>query len=128
MDFEQGLKTELSSITGLDNKVFEIAAPKGTSVPYLIYTLGAIERVKTLDGYAGLVHAQYQVDVFHTEVSSLRTLKKAVTDKLETLDFRQIGGSGPYIQQSEITDDGKVFEDQVNFYKGTISLSADYEE
>lgn len=128
MDLEQGLEAELSSLTGLGGKVFPVMAPQGTKAPYLAYSLGSNNRTKTLAGHDGLVQSQYQLDLYHTAYAGLKALKKLVIANLKTYDLRNIGGSGPLIQQVEIINDFEIYEDAVKLYKGIIEFNAYYTE
>jgi len=128
VDFEQGLTVELSSILGLTGKVSPIMAAQGTKAPYLIYTLTSTDRVKTLSGHDGLVESQYQLDLYHTSYASLKALKKLVIANIKTYDLRNIGGTGPFIQQVGVITDFETYEDGVELYKGIIEFNVNYTE
>lgn len=128
MDLEQGLTAELSSIAGLTDKVFPVTAPQGTLAPYLTYALGGNDRAKTLSGHDGLVESQYQLDLYHTSYASMKALKKLVIANLKTYDLRNIGGSGPLVQQAEIITDFETYENEVELHKGIIELNIHYTE
>ena len=128
MDFEQGLSAELSTSAGLANKVFPVKAEQGTQAPYLTYSLGSNDRTKTLAGHDGLVESQYQLDLYHATYAGLKALKKLVIANLKTYDRRNIGGTGPFIQQVEIINDFETWEDPVKLYKGIIEFNVDYTE
>jgi len=51
MTFEAALRTELMTITSLNNKVFPMRAPEGTEAPYLIYTTTLGDYDKSLEGW-----------------------------------------------------------------------------
>lgn len=128
MDLEEGLTAELSAIAGLSNKVFPIMAVQGTPAPYLTYTLGSNGRENTLMGYDGLVQSQYQIDLYHLTYANLKALKKLVIANIKTYNQRNIGGTGPYIQQVEIITDFDTYEEAVNLHKGVIEFNIDYNE
>lgn len=128
MDLEQGLTAELSSIAGLTGKVFPIMATQGTLAPYLTYILGGNERAKTLSGHDGLVGSQYQFDLYHSTYASLKALKKLVIANLKTYDLRNIGATGPYIQQVEIITDFETYENAVELFRGIIEFNIHYTE
>jgi hypothetical protein len=128
MDFEQALTAELSAIPGLESKVFPIVAPQVTAGPYLTYTLENNERVQSLTGHDGLVQSRYQLDLFHASYAGLKALKKAVIQNLKTLNLRNIGGTGPYIQQVEILSELEAYEESVKLYKGIIEFDVHYNE
>ena len=128
MDLEQGLTVELEAIAGLADKVFPMAADQGTKAPYLTYTLSSNDRTKTLSGHDGLVQAQYQLDFFHSTPASLKALKKLLIASLKTYDLRNIGGSGPLIQQIEIINESEFYDDGAELYKGVIEFDIHYTE
>ena len=128
MDFEQALTAELSAIPGLGNNVFPIVAPQDTASPYLTYSLEKNERVQNLAGHDGLVRSQYQLNLFHASYAGLKALKKAVIQNLKTYNLRNVGGTGPYIQQVEILSELEAYEEGVKLYKGIIEFDVHYNE
>ncbi len=128
MDFEQGLTAELSAIAGLASKVFPIMAAQGTVAPYLVYSLGNNEREQHLGGHDGLVQSQYQLDLYHSTYSALKALKKLVIANIKTYGLRNIGGTGPYMQQVEIINEFETYDGTVSLYKGIIEFNVYYDE
>lgn len=127
MSIESGLKTVLSTISGLNGKVFPANAQEGTQVPYLVYTLGRTDRVRELKtGFDGLVERQYQFDIFHTTYSSLKTIMDSVIVKLKSLIGSTIASY--YIQEVDIINEFEVYEKDVNQYRGTIECILFYLE
>lgn len=122
MDLEQGLTVELAALLGLENKVFPIIAAQGTEAPYITYVLGSSERTQDLLGDNGLVKAQYQLDLYHSTYAGLKAFKKSVIQRIKTFNMRNLAGTGPYIQQVEITNDYETYESDVKLYRGIIEL------
>lgn len=123
MDLEQGLKIELSSIAGLTTKIFPVAAPQGTTAPYLTYKLDGAERLKDLSGHNGSVEGRFQLDVYHAKYSNLKTLMKSIIAKLKSVEQSNIGGAGPYIQEITIENEFETFDSNVSLYRGIIELN-----
>lgn len=123
MDLEQGLTVELSAVPGLSNKVYPITAAQGTNVPYLTYVLGGNERTQDLLGHDGLVKSQYQLDLYHSTYAELKALKKLVLQTIKTFSLRNLGGSGPYIQQVELMTEYETYEDGVKLYRGMVEFN-----
>ena len=123
MDLEQGLTVELSALPGLENKVFPIIAAQGTEGPYITYVLGSSERTHDLLGHDGLVKSQYQLDLYHPTYAGLKAFKKTVIQRIKTLNMRTLAGSGPYIQQAEITNDYEMYEFEVKLYRGIVEIN-----
>lgn len=128
MDFEEGLTDELSAITGLTDKVFPVVAAQNTQAPYLTYSLGNNDRAQNLSGHDGLIQSQYQLDLYHSTYANLKALKKLVIANIKSYNLRNIGGSGPFIQQVEIINDFETYEDGVKLYKGIIEFNVYYDE
>lgn len=127
MDIEQGLRSELITISGLENKVYPLTAPEDTNPPYAVYTLTGTERVKTLNGYDGALWSTFQIDVIHSTYSGLKTLMDSILAKLKGLT-RNIGGTGPYIQNTDILTEFETYEHESNLYHGIIECRFFYSE
>jgi len=128
MDFEEGLTAELSAVAGLAGRVFPITAQQGVQVPYLTYNLGGNERLQYLGGHDGLVQSQYQLDLYHSSYANLKAIKKAVIASIKSYVQRNIGGSGPYIQQVEILNEFETYEESVKLFRGIIEFAVHYDE
>ena len=128
MDFEQGLTVELSALAGLTGNVFPIMAAQGTQPPYLTYNLGSNDRTLTLTGHDGLVESQYQLDLYHVTYGGLKALKKLLLQTIKTFEHRQMGVTGPYVQQVMIMTDFETYEDAVKLYRGVIEFTVNYTE
>lgn len=128
MDIEKGLLFELTSIIGLSGKVFPLVAAQNILTPYLTYSLNSVEREKHLLGNDGLCGAEYQIDIFESNYSNLQTLSKLVRKKLLTLNEKNIGNTGTYIQQIDIINELNFYESEVLFYRKTIEFIIYYKE
>lgn len=122
MDLEQGLTVELSALPGLEAKVFPITAAQGTLAPYITYALGSNERTQNLMGQDGSIKSQYQLDLFHSTYVGLKALKRSVIQRIKTFNMRILAGTGPYIQQAEITNDYETYEFEAKLYRGIIEI------
>lgn len=128
MNFEEALKIELESISGLSGKVFPIVSQEGTASPYLTYNKTGYEKYKTLGRVESLVDASYRLDIFHTKFTSLKTLSDLVITKLKTFEFRSIATTGPYIQMCIIDDEVPNFDQETQEYQSTIEIKISYWE
>ena len=122
MDLEQGLTVELSAILGIGSKVYPITAAQGTLTPYVTYALGSSERMSDLTGQTALIKQQYQIDVYESTYAGLKNHKKPVIQKLKSLNLRNIGDTGPLIQQAEITNDYETYETEAKLYRAIIEV------
>ena len=121
MNIEQALKTQLSAIEGLNNKVFPIFAPQDTKIPYLTYSLNATERSRDLHtNYNGLVESRYELRLFHTNYANLVTIRDSIITKLKTMN---IGA-----QEIDITSDSVIYQSNVFSYQAVIEFNIYYEE
>jgi hypothetical protein len=109
-DLETGLTTELTAITGLSGKVYAVLAGQGTAAPYLVYSLDDTDREKTLDGYDGLIKSRYQFEFYHSTYAQLKALKALIIAEIKTWEQTNLGATGPYIQQIDISDESEPYE------------------
>lgn len=117
MDFEQALRAELVTITNLQNKVFPLNAPEGTSTPFLIYQKTNTAIIKTMDGTSYTRNALYEIDLIARTYSDLQTLMVAVKNKLISFQGRTIGTNGSYIQNVTIENIVELYEPQPLYYR-----------
>ena len=117
MDFEQALRAELVTITNLQNKVFPLNAPEGTSTPFLIYQKVNMAIIKTMDGTSYARNALYEIDLIAKSYSELQSLMVSVKNKLISFQGRTIGTNGSYIQNVTIENIVELYEPQPLFYR-----------
>lgn len=117
MDFEQALRAELMTITNLQNKVFPLNAPEGTSTPFLIYQKVNMAIIKTMDGTSYTRNALYEIDLIAKSYSELQSLMVSVKNKLISFQGRTIGTNGSYIQNVTIENIVELYEPQPLFYR-----------
>lgn len=129
MDFEQGLHSELASITGMTGKVFPLEAPEKTLPDYIVYHLGSKDRISTLnEGPTNQVEPTHELNIVSTTYSGLKTLMPLVIAKLKSILATNIGGSGPYIQNVKIVTEFETKEPATNYYTGIIECQFFYDE
>jgi hypothetical protein len=94
--FEEGLKTELTSISGLTNKVFPLSANEGVTTPYVVYISSEGEYEKALGGgyLVGTKEVNCELHILHGSYASLKDLTRQVITKLISFQGRVIGGVG----------------------------------
>jgi hypothetical protein len=125
MDFEQGLKDEISSISGLSGKVFPTHATEGTKTPYVVYHKFNRSLIKTLDGFTGFSESNYGIMVFSEQYAQLQTLYKAIRDKLISFEKRSIGS---FVQGVSITDIDEGYDEEAKLYRMDIIIKIYFEE
>lgn len=128
MELHEAIKIELESASGLSGKVFPLNAPEGALTPYCTYKQSGSERENGLFGMVPLMKCEFQFDAYHISYNSLESIKKSLIQLIKTFNQRNIGGSGPYIQQVEILNDFEAYESNIKLYRGIIELNLYYEE
>lgn len=91
MDFETALRTQLSSITGLANKVFPSYATEGALAPYIVYHKYNRELLKTLDNTIAMTESTYAIIIFSESYSEIQTLYKSVRDMVNGFQSTIVG-------------------------------------
>jgi hypothetical protein len=117
MDFEQAFHAELSSITGLQGKVFPAYVPESITPPFLIYYKSLGEIIKTLDGTSQTRNGLYEVDLLAKNYSEIQQLFEAIKAKVLSFVGRTVGGSNIYVQDVTIESFIELFEDKVKLYR-----------
>lgn len=129
MFIEEALMYELSSIQGLQRKVYPIVAQQATTVPYLTYRLNTGEIVRNLLSHDSLKMSNYQLDFFHSTYANLVSLRRLVINKIKTWERTNLGGTGPYIQACTIEEEPiETYDDETELYQCTIEIQICYDE
>ena len=89
MTFEAALRTELMTITSLNNKVFPMRAPEGMEAPYLIYTTTLGDYDKSLEGWHKSKGVTVELNVIHDRASAVRALGREVQALVMGLDGKR---------------------------------------
>lgn len=122
MTLEDALRAELITIDNLYEKVFPLNAPKGVKTPYLFYVSSEGRNSKDLNGFLDDITVSVEFNIVHDNYDDMKTLARAVTNKLKTFEGRQIGGTGPHIQEIVFEDDSpEIYEAQADKYRKVIS-------
>lgn len=122
MDFEQAIRSELSTISNLNTKIFPLFAPENTSPPFLIYQKTRLDLIKTMDGTTKLRDARYEVDIISKTYDQLQDLIADVKAKLISFEGRVIGTSGPFVQSMTIENVVEIFEDMPEFHRVNFEI------
>ena len=127
MNFEEALKIELESVTGLNARVFPINAPDGFASPYCIYETSGKAEDKTYDGYLDTGRLTCTVDVIADTYTSMKSYGDLVQAKIKTFQSRIIGSTGPYIQDLTFDElNPELFETQIDKYRKSIGFTVYY--
>lgn len=123
MTFEEGLYNGLKSI--VSNRIYPMTAPQDSEVPYMIYSLGQTVRPNELDGFRNLIEQQFQLDTFHTNYGSLKSIHSSIISTLKTFNNSTVG---VYVQEITIDTEAISYEPSVEKHRGTIEFTVHYEE
>jgi hypothetical protein len=126
LTFEEALRAELITITLLNNKVYPLVAPKGETVPFLVYKKNNIKFYKTLDGIHRKVEAVYVITIITSTYAELQTLSLSVTDLLISFLGRKLSTSDISIKNIEVENIGDQYESEVDFYRNDIRITVNY--
>lgn len=122
MEFEQALRTELASISGLNNKVFPVVAPDGTVPPFLVYYKASGGLIKTLSGTTKMRNGMYEIDILAKTYADLQTTFNAVKAKCLSFAGRTVGTSDILVQDVTIENFIELFEGEVKWYRINFEL------
>lgn len=127
MDFEAALTMELKTITDVQNRVYPLNAPEKTISPYILY--GSSEGVRTntiTDGYLSNRAVQGEINVIAPKYSIMKQITRKVIDLLISMNQRQIGDNGPYINEMVYEAPTELYEHEVDLYRCVISFTTYY--
>ena len=129
MTFEAALRTELMTITSLNNKVFPMRAPEGTEAPYLIYTTTLGDYDKSLEGWHKSKGVTVELNVIHDRAAAVRALSREVQALVMGFEGRQLASTGPLVDEIIFEGEGvELYEAQVDLYRKVISFKTYFKE
>jgi hypothetical protein len=123
MNFEEALRHELSTITGVQDKVYPVFAEEGIKPPFVIYVSSEGVPDMTFDGYLTSMELECEIHVVHTGYSEMKVLVKEVLSKLLTFYGRSIGIDGPFIRSLSFDRPTEVHEKEVGFYRSSFDIN-----
>lgn len=126
MNFGEALRAELIQIQQISQKVFPIVAPKDAESAYLVYRRGESEFKKTLSGTSNKCHAMYELVLVAKSYSEKETIESFIVEKLLSFLNRNIGISGPCIQNVTVKFTGEGYSYETDSLTSTLSLEVDY--
>lgn len=122
MDFEQSLVYELSSIVGLDNRIFPLSAKEGIEPPFVIYVSSEGEETQTLEGFTGSVGITCEIHVITNSYGELKNYTRQVLDKLKSFWGRQIGENGVFIKSFSFDAPVETIDEEFNFRRSSFDI------
>lgn len=122
MDFEEALVEELSSIEGLNDKVFPLNATEGTNPPFVIYVSSEGEQDQTLSGYASTKALTCEIHIVTETYSELKAITKLIISKLQTFFARPIGTNGPVIKSFSMDEPLEAHEEEFGYSRCSFDI------
>ena len=122
MTFEEALREELSSISGITNKIYPLTAKKGTKAPYLIYVSSEGIQDKVFQGYLDSKEIACEVNIVHSTYENMKSLSKLVIEKIVSFQGRTIGTNGPTIKNVTYQKPVELFEREIQCYRCVIEI------
>ena len=131
MDFEPALVQELKTITALGGRIYPLFAPEATKhngVPYLVYASSEGVRDKTLGGYLKSKEVRGELNIVAARYGDMKAITKQVIDLLVSMEQRQIGTDGPFIQELIYQQPVEMYEPQPDLHRCVIEFSSYFDE
>lgn len=122
MDFEQALVYELQTITGLSGKVFPQQADENIKPPLVVYFSSEGEPVMTLNGPTNMTELDFEVHVIAESYEQLKSLTKAVLDRIRSFFQRAIGQNGPNIRSVSHIEPVEDIDTNTNYHKSSCNI------
>lgn len=122
MDFEQALRAELATLTGMVNKVFPLYATEGTKPPFIVYQKYRTDFVKTMDGTQLLRDGFYEFDILAPTYANLQQIYTSLVTLLQSFVGRNIGTNGPFIQNMRIEDAVELYERDLDWHRMNVDV------
>jgi hypothetical protein len=122
MDFEQALVYELQAINGLSGKVFPQAPEEGTIAPFVVYNSSEGEPIMTLGGPTNMTELSCEILVITESYENLKSLTKAVLDRIRSFFQRAIGENGPIIRSISHVEPIEDIDTNLGYFKSSFDI------
>jgi hypothetical protein len=126
MNFEQALVFELQTITGLEGKVYPQISPEDIVPPLIIYLSSDGEPIMTLSGPTEMMELTCEIHVIAPTYEQLKSLTKAVLDRVRSFFNRAIGENGPIIKSISHVEPIEDIDTATNFLKSSFDIRVRY--
>lgn len=123
MNFEQSLVYELSTIAGLEGKIFPLGAREGTKTPFVVYISSEGEEIRVFEGYTGDKKITCEIHVIGETYAQMKTYTNAIIDKIKTFRGRKIGDDGVYIKSVSYGETSEEHEKDLGFERSLFDVT-----
>lgn len=116
MNIEDAIVEEMSTIPGIDGKVYPANAPRTDKnnqpiqAPYIIYLSTYGLRDKSLDGYQTSKSVEIELNVVGQTYPEMKAIAAQVMDKIISFERRVIGTDGPFVQELKYDKPVEMYE------------------
>ncbi|MCM3763446.1 DUF3168 domain-containing protein [Neobacillus niacini] len=122
MNFEDALRAEFETITGLTNKIFPLNAPEGEKAPFIVYVSSDGVPDKSLQGYLSTREIPCEIYILHDSYAGMKAITKEVVAKILSFQGRVIGENGPFIQNATFEEPVERYEKEISLYRSAFDL------
>lgn len=127
MNFEEALVEELSSLEGLNDRVFPLSASEGIDPPFVIYLSSEGEETQDLSGVPmGDRHVTCEIHIVANSYGEMKDIVKAVIQRLQTFFGRPIGTDGPLIRSFSMDEPLEAAEEEVGYSRCSFDIRVRY--
>lgn len=129
--FETALVEELKTITEFNNRIYPHTSPDANAakgIPYLIYVSSEGLNDKTLEGYQFSKFVPVEFNIITKTYEQMKILTKQVISLLKTFEGRQIGASGPQIDELTYQTPVELYEKEPKLFRCVIEVTFYFKE
>jgi hypothetical protein len=127
MNFEEALVEELSSLEGLNDRVFHLSASEGVDPPFVIYLSSEGDQEQDLSGMSiGTRHVTCEIHVVANSYGEMKDYVKAVISRLQSFFGRPIGTDGPLIRSFSMDEPLEAAEEEVGYSRCSFDIRVRY--
>jgi hypothetical protein len=127
LNFEEALVEELSSLEGLNDRVFPLSASEGIDPPFVIYFSSEGDLDQDLSGVPlGSRNVTCEVHIVANSYGEMKDLVKAVISRLQSFFGRPIGTDGPLIRSFSMDSPLEAAEEEVGYSRCSFDIRVRY--
>jgi hypothetical protein len=122
MDFEQALVHELQAIAGLSGKVFPQSAVEDAEPPFVVYVSSEGEPIMALEGPTDMTELSCEIHVVSETYEQMKSITKAVLDRIKSFFQRIIGQDGPTIKSISHVEPIEDLDKNLNYHRSSFDI------
>lgn len=123
MGFEESLKEEIHSISGLVNNVFPLKAPENHPTPYMVYLSSEGVHDKTLNGFLSSKSVEVELRLVCDTYEQLKAISSEVVQRLQSFEGRTIGVTNPTkVHEVRLEEPVELWDTQISKCRGIFEF------